>query len=256
MRLTKEQADLLAMIVDAHRRTPPTGTREPFLMAESQSGWLLMHPQIDDSEDGPYVFLGDVESLRSAGLIAYLPARGPLRSFYITNAGLEAHDELAARSGRGARRVETVVGDHLNSDRFRSRYPAAHDRWSRAEALIWIAEPRAESLTTVGHLLREAMQEFATVLVERVRPQSVDADKAHTKSRLRAVVNTVAAGLGEAEIDLLNAAVEYWAAVNLLVQRQEHGGQKGGKPLVWNDARRAVFHTAMLMYELDAVVGR
>jgi hypothetical protein len=39
--------------------------------------------------------------------------------------------------------------------------------------------------------------------------------------------------------------------VRRLVQRQEHGNQKPGEPLAWEDARIAVFYTALLMYEYD-----
>ena len=35
-----------------------------------------------------------------------------------------------------------------------------------------------------------------------------------------------------------------------LVQRQEHGGQKEGEPLGWEDGRRVVFQTANVMVEL------
>jgi len=35
-----------------------------------------------------------------------------------------------------------------------------------------------------------------------------------------------------------------------LAQRQEHGGQKEGEPLVWEDARRVVLHRAVVMIEV------
>ncbi len=33
--------------------------------------------------------------------------------------------------------------------------------------------------------------------------------------------------------------------------RQEHGAQKESETLQWEDARRVVFQTAMVMFELD-----
>jgi hypothetical protein len=57
--------------------------------------------------------------------------------------------------------------------------------------------------------------------------------------------------LGEARSHLLDALLAYWGEVNDLLQRQEHGGQKEGEPLTWEDGRRAVFHTAIVMYEID-----
>ncbi len=36
-----------------------------------------------------------------------------------------------------------------------------------------------------------------------------------------------------------------------LVQRQEHGGQKEGAALRWEDARRVACQTAVVMFEID-----
>ena len=55
--------------------------------------------------------------------------------------------------------------------------------------------------------------------------------------------------LGEAKSRFLDALFEYWRAVGDLAQRQEHAGQREGDPLVWEDGRRLVFQTALLMSE-------
>jgi hypothetical protein len=47
--------------------------------------------------------------------------------------------------------------------------------------------------------------------------------------------------LGEARRHLLDALIVYWGEVLDLIERQEHGGQKEGEPLTWEDGRRAVF---------------
>jgi hypothetical protein len=44
---------------------------------------------------------------------------------------------------------------------------------------------------------------------------------------------------------------ETYATVSDLVQRQEHAGQREGEPLVWEDGRRIVFQTAIVMFEID-----
>ena len=49
----------------------------------------------------------------------------------------------------------------------------------------------------------------------------------------------------------LDSLVSYWGAIADLAQRQEHGAQKEGEALVWEDARRLVFHTTFVMVELD-----
>ena len=48
----------------------------------------------------------------------------------------------------------------------------------------------------------------------------------------------------------------YWDALNELVQRQEHGNQKLGKHLLWEDARRLVFQMAVVMFEIDRSLSR
>jgi hypothetical protein len=43
-------------------------------------------------------------------------------------------------------------------------------------------------------------------------------------------------------------------AANRLIQRQEHGAQKEGEPVSWDDARRIVFLTMFLMTEFATIL--
>ena len=81
--------------------------------------------------------------------------------------------------------------------------------------------------------------------------RGASSDPAHTANRLRAVIDAHRGGLGEARSQLLDALIVYWGEVIDLLQRQEHGGQNEGEPLAWEDGRRAVFQTAVVMYEID-----
>jgi hypothetical protein len=47
----------------------------------------------------------------------------------------------------------------------------------------------------------------------------------------------------------------YWAAVNDLAERAEHGSQQEGSPLLWEDGRRLVFQTLLVMVELKAALS-
>jgi hypothetical protein len=47
----------------------------------------------------------------------------------------------------------------------------------------------------------------------------------------------------------------FWGAVSDLAQRQEHGAQREAEPLGWEDARRLVFLSAVVMYEIDRGAG-
>ena len=79
-------------------------------------------------------------------------------------------------------------------------------------------------------------------------------DKSRDINRIQAVVDQRRSQLGTTAA-LLDALVSYWRVVSGLVQRQEHGAQKEGRPLVWEDGRRVVFQTAIIMFEVDRMLG-
>ena len=119
-----------------------------------------------------------------------------------------------------------------------------------------IAEPQ-QQLTTVGHHCREAMQEFADALIKRHNGEAdAQPDKTKTVARVRMVFNVYSGKLGDKEKAVLEALLNYWGTVADLTQRQEHGEQKEGEQLVWEDARRAVFQTLLVMFEVDKALSR
>jgi hypothetical protein len=139
--------------------------------------------------------------------------------------------------------------------RVQSRYPSAYQRWQEAANILW-SDSSADELTTIGHNTREAVQEFATALVDHTALEGAHGNPAHTVARPRAVIDASRDRLGDARHDFLDALLVYWGEVNDLLKRQEHGGQKEGEPLSWEDGRRAVFQTAIVMYEIHrAIVG-
>ncbi len=94
------------------------------------------------------------------------------------------------------------------------------------------------------------MQAFATELVAHHKPANVNPDPTKTLDRVSAVLKERSQN-SEAVNELLDVLFGYWRAVNGIVQRQEHGAQKEGEPLKWEDGRRAVFHTVLVMTEID-----
>jgi len=72
---------------------------------------------------------------------------------------------------------------------------------------------------------------------------------------IRAVLDINKTQFGEKTTEALDALVHYWGTVSDLIQRQEHGSQAAGRPLVWEDARRVVFQTAIVMFEIDNAVS-
>jgi hypothetical protein len=82
-----------------------------------------------------------------------------------------------------------------------------------------------------------------------------DAKKAHDVARIRSVLDQHTSRLGTTLAPFLGALLSYWGAVSDLVQRQEHGAQKEGTPLMWADGRRVVFQTAIVMFETDRALS-
>jgi hypothetical protein len=85
------------------------------------------------------------------------------------------------------------------------------------------------------------------------QPEDVNPDPQKTVDRLRVVMKKV--DVSDAVKEFAAALIAYFGVVSDLAQRQEHGAQKEREPLKWEDARRIVFQTAMLMFELDRTLG-
>jgi hypothetical protein len=252
--LEKEQKDLLAMLVEAARNLP-RDKREPFDFMQLDGGSLIMHGGLPDKKL-MNVYDSDIEILIQAGLI--LPSygsRGQMSRFDVTPLGFKYYENMKQQAGQPVQRIETVVRDYLEAEYFQQKYPEPYQKWAEAEAMLWESDSERQ-LTTIGHLCREAMQEFITVLVDQYQPPQVDSDKAHTVARFRAVLEIQAAQLSTTERPYLEALLGYWGTVSDLIQRQEHGGQKEGEPLVWEDGRRVVFQTAVVMFEIDKSLSR
>jgi hypothetical protein len=241
------QAELLAKIVEAARNVP-VEQRERFVVAQNKSGDTLIHPGLP--EKNKRIYYGDVEMLAQAGLLNLgFGSRGtPL--FDVTPLGFRYYEYLKKRAGEAIDRVESTIRNYLDAHEFKQKYPEAFEKWSSAEDLLWCTDTE-QQLTTIGHLCREAVQEFATALVECFQPPDVTNDKTKTVDRLRAVLDLKRSELGTTERPFLDALLAYWGTVNDLIQRQEHGAQRESQQLVWEDARRVVFQTMIIMFEID-----
>jgi hypothetical protein len=145
-------------------------------------------------------------------------------------------------------RVIRRARDVLATSEFASAYPGAFDAWAAAERLLWEGDSGSK-LTTIGHNVREAMQAFATAMVDAYEPPGVDPNVANVERRLGAVIALHRPKLGDAHREALEALGTLWTKVSRLVQRQEHGAQREGEPVTWSDARRIVYLTMFCMAE-------
>ncbi len=254
MRFEQEQEELLSNLVEAYRNQE-RDKRAPFLQVffSGEINATIKHAGFPSGHIKAYP--GDLDTLARAGLIFFHPSGSSVREFDISPEGFDFYAEIKDQESEPLRTVELTYIAYLESSHFRATYGKAYQKWRDAESLLWRSDSENQ-LTTIGHLCREAIQEFADSLVTRNNIQNVDPNKAHDIARIKAVIHLYQTRLGLAERAFLDAVLTYWGTISDLIQRQEHGGQKEGRALVWEDGRRVVFQTAIVMHEVDNGLGR
>ncbi len=245
--LEPEQRELLCKLIEAVRSLPEGTPRGKFFAATAMGlpGALFVYTEGNIEVTGS---LTDAEILAESGLLGVSYGSAGEPTFYLKPAGLQYYRELKTTS-LPAEAVEKEIRGHLSSDKFKKVFLKAFEKWSQGESLLWESESEKQ-FTMIGHLCREAMQEFADALIQMHETARNIQEKTKDISRIAAVLEQMATSLGSKETDFLKQLLKYWATVSELVQRQEHGGVKEGEPLKWEDARRVVFQTMIVMYEI------
>lgn len=253
--LEDEQKELLSKLVEASRNV---SKRTMFLAVTrwELGGDVTTKVYHNGLPDGKIdIFKGDLELLADAGLVSPLSeAPGRALQFYVSPSGSNYYEELKATQGTPLETVESEIHRYLDADHFQQRYPEVYKKWCATETQLWQSESE-DQLTTICHLCREAMQAFVTALISQHKPTKVDSDPAHTVSRLKAVLEVHRPKLGRTGKPFLEAIIAYWRTVSDLIQRQEHGASKEGEPLNWEDGRRVVFQTIIVMFEIDRALS-
>lgn len=249
--LEPEQEQLFSSLVEAVRNVP-RDQREEFMYIRAMQKDLVQGNGFSAELLG-----SDIHHLINVGLLSITNyhSKGGGFNFFIPPDALEYYEWMKREAGEPVQQVETLIREYLDSDRFTDAFPEAYERWRDAVELLWGADSDRE-LSTIGHKCREAIQQFATALVDRHQPPNVNPDKAMTRDRLSAVLNVHRADLGEKRSALLDSLFGYWRAAADLIQRQEHAGQREGESLDWEDGRRVVFQTAVIMFEVDRTLSR
>lgn len=248
MILEDEQRRLLAQFVEAHRSAPPEARGDFFVletMGDPQATFI--HSRVQRL--GFKGSRADAEVLADAGLLRRSWGSRGTPKFYVLPAGIAFYEEMMAATPP-VQSVESDITGYLDNPSFKRVHAAAYDKWDQAARLLRAADSGAQ-LTTIGHLCREAQQAFAESLAARLKVDVSNIEPAKTVARLKAVLSARRGKLGETEAPFLEALIAYWGTLSDLVQRQEHGAQRDGDPLVWEDGRRVVFQTCVVMYELD-----
>jgi hypothetical protein len=240
-----QQVDLLIQLVEAYRSLP-SSRRGRFLVRTDFNAfnvWVWNEGHEGGGHDIA-ALPADLEILAGEGLIRYCDRD----MFIVPPAGMRFYEQAKLGQGQPVQRVENSVRAYLNAERFRSANPGAYEKWQSAEANLW-GDDSDRNLTTIGHLIREAMQEFADGLVRALSLEGAHPEKSKTIKRIESVLERVGSKTDRA---LLASLVGYWRAVNDVAQRQEHGN--AADPLTWEHARIAVFHTLFVMCEIDRLV--
>lgn len=250
--LEDEQKKLLAKFVEAHRSAPPEA-RGDFFATETMGD-----PQVSfiHSRVQRLGFKGsraDAEALARAGLLRMSWGSRGTPKFYVLPEGIEAYEQMMTEASP-VQAVECDITAYLSDASFKKNHASAYSKWEQAACLLRSADSDAQ-LTTIGHLCREALQAFAESLAVQHKVDVSTIDPGKTVARLRAVLNRRNAALGATEAPFLEALVAYWGTLSDLVQRQEHGAQREGSPLVWEDGRRVVFQTCVVLYEVVGLYG-
>jgi len=246
--LEPQQIELLIRLVEAYRSLP-SSQRGRFNITDD---FNAMHVYIWN--EGHEAGGGDVRALPAD--LDVLAAERAIQFvdkgvFVLLPEGLRAYERIKLAQGQPVQRTENAVRQYLDTERFQAAYPNAHQMWKSAEAKLW-GDDSDRELTTIGHLCREALQEFADALIRRAKLDGSHPDKTKTMNRIRAVLERKVAS--ETDRELLESLMAYCWAANGVIQRQEHGAQGQALPLTSHSARLCVFHTLLVMYEVDRIM--
>lgn len=252
MTLSPRQKALLRTLVEAGK-VGTTEENRTFLVASSLDGSFIL-PYAGSELPDP-VDEADVHILVDhgyVGILKYNKNGEPV--YYVTNEGIEFISADTAERGPQpfVQQAVSLVDEKL---------PPEFGRASELmkEAVSKLVQAQEEhGWSEVGHKCREALQEFAEVLYTQHVPSSQQESipREKTVQRLKAVVRQLRGRVGDTTSQLLDTLIEYWRAVSDLVNKVEHRSQREDRPLTWDDARRAVLYSYLVMAELARVAER
>jgi len=246
VQLEDEQYELLARFVEAHRSVPREQRAEFFARRGFRD---MLHTFVHQFAGISFqASMSDADTLVHYGLLRKSSGSSGRPLFSVLPAGIAVYEQRQSSSPP----LDTMTNDIqrlLAGTEFRAAHPAAFAKWEQATSKLWTADS-PQHYTTIGHLCREALQEFAASLAQQHNVDVSAIAPAKTVARLQAIIAARQAG-GTTRQDFLSALIAYWGEVSDLVQRQEHGGLRESEPLGWEDGRCVAFQTCIVMYEIN-----
>ena len=145
--------------------------------------------------------------------------------------------------------VEDYLRAYLADERFKSTYLRASELWSHAASTLYREGSKGEVLVA-ARKAREAMREFASALAEPHEPSSPDSTTAEA-DHLSSLIDAYRPRFGDSRCDLLQSLFQYWRVLDGVANGHGRDSRGGGEPLRWEDGRRIVVLTALVMVEVD-----
>lgn len=248
--LEDSQKVLLCQLVEAFRSVLKD-RREKFMVLTTLSTLqpLFKHPGLPN---GLSVYSGDYEALERESLITIEVtfSNQGTKWIDITSLGFLYYKFLKRENQDRGGNIADTMRTYLEMNPFQERCPKAYQRWFEADQLLW-EEESDNQCTVIGHRCREALQAFASALVDRYNPPEVDSDVKHPGKRIITVIDLFKRSLGKTKYDLLMKLVEYFGALSDLAQKLEHDGAAEKETITWESARLLVFQTLVVLYEID-----
>lgn len=245
--LEKEQKDLFIRIVETMKNIPRENRGA---MIEANAGgetYLIMPTEKPGQADIEGFARGDLDIIAETGLMRAEMTKSGGKRFNLRPQAYLYYEWLMKQQGKPVERIQQNIFRYFEFEDFRKQYGSTYRKIKEAEELLLSAD-KEEQFTTIGHLCREAVQDFADELYRQVFKEEFDEPIERTNNRIEKIISEKCESKKVRKF--LRTLFDYWKAVGGLIQKQEHRGQKENEQLTAEDARRVVFQTANVMYEL------
>jgi hypothetical protein len=156
------------------------------------------------------------------------------------------------RTAERSARIVSHLAAHIDEAAFASRYPVAYEKWRSAFDLYELAP--VLHATRIGHDCRDAVNSFAADL-RRIHDLDIEPAVSTTKKAVREAFAAHPDGSKRVR-SFLDSLLAYWEALIGLVMRQDHSGERPESAVGAEDSRRLVFHTLIVMAEIDSALRR
>jgi hypothetical protein len=254
--LEPEQKELFIQIVETVKMIPRNQRMEMIVIPSMSKNITLIIPTKSHKQYRiNHIIDGDLNFLANKGLLNVSYSRGGEEHYLVSPEGLLYYEWLMKEMGKPVERIEKIIFQYFEFEDFRKQYSAAYNKLKQAEELLWESDSDA-NFSIIGLHCREALQEFADVLYSRVLGKPSPDPKSSTVNRIREVIKAKREETGETVWAFLDVLLPFWGTVSDLTQRQTHAEEKEGEPINWEDARRVVFQTANVMFELHRTIGK